>query len=243
MSAAASQSTSATTTAAAVATAVHELKNPLAVLIGFADLIEQRWDDGDRDELRAMVAVLRRNGRRIERLVEDMLLAARLDADLFPVRFEETDVLPVLTAAAEVATARGVSVEVDCPPGLRSRTDADRLEQVLGVLVENACLHGRPPVAITATARAAGISVAVSDHGDRLTPRDLDGLFDALPPAASGRRGSNGLGLYIARRIARALQGDVDYAPGDRGGSFVVAVPDGTSPSEPGAERSGSGRR
>lgn len=211
---------------AVVASAVHEMRNPVQVISGFTTLLEAQWDDADRDRLREMVAVLRRNAERLVGLIDDLLVVARLDAHAVAARLEDTEVLSVLSAAADIAAVRGVTVQVHCPPQLRVRTDPDRLTQIVAALVDNSCRHGVPPVVISATRRPAGIAVAVSDSGRGVPPGDLARLFERFSPASSGSNGSNGLGLYTARRLARWLHGDLVY-DGGGGGGFVVTVSDG----------------
>jgi signal transduction histidine kinase len=221
------------TTAAAFASAIHELKNPILVILGFADLIEQHWsvnngDSGGTDEAREMLGIVRRAGERLTRLVEDLLVVARLDADMPSLRLADADLRSIVTAASHIATARGQPITVVCAESLTLRTDPDRLEQIVGTLVENACRHGAPPIEVIASRLDGVVSIAVRDGGPGVTPEDVDALFDQFSRLAAGKQGSNGLGLHTARRVARWMQGELRYeVDDDRGrGFFLITLPD-----------------
>jgi signal transduction histidine kinase len=118
-------------------------------------------------------------------------------------------------------------------PDLIVEGDRDRLAQVLENLVGNAVRHGAPPVQVSAESTNGSVVVRITDNG-RGVPEELrNRLFDRF---ASGRAGGTGLGLYIARQLARAHGGDTRYeapTPDRPSGSFVLELPahDTTVPS------------
>ena len=209
----------------AVASAVHELRAPLSVMTGFADLIQQRWDEADRAELKAMVSVLARNAERMNRLVEELLAVAQAQREVTVLEAGEVDALSLLNTAAQAAVAHGVPVEIRCPSDLWLQTEVHRAEQILASLVDNARRHGRPPIVLTAATAADGISITVRDAGPSIAAERIPQLFEPFTPAATSQKGTHGLGLYTARCSARRLHGDLNYVSEESGGAFVLTLP------------------
>ena len=206
-----------------LAATVHELRTPIAVLGGAADILrgEQQLEESERDRLLgAMVA----NVTRLRRLVDDLLMATRLDARAVILDLQPVALRPLLDQAVEAANRRfgADSAQVDLPEGdLVVLADAERLGQILDNLVNNAMDHGQPPVRISAATADAMIEIRVADGGDGV-PADLrDRLFDRYVTAA---RTGTGLGLFIVRELARAHGGDAWYEDGSQP-TFLVSLP------------------
>jgi signal transduction histidine kinase len=208
-----------------VADAAHELRTPLAGVQAAAEAaIAPGLAPADRDRLHLL---LLRETHRAGRLVDDLLVLARLDAGI-ELRREPVDLLEL--ARTEVERVRLLAPHVDVAlagdpevvPG-----DAPRLAQVLANLLDNARRHtaGRIEVRV----RAPGI-VTVSDDGAGVAPADRERIFERLvrlDEARSADDGGAGLGLAIARGIARAHGGDlgcVDPVDG-RGAAFELRLP------------------
>ncbi|MFZ7087860.1 HAMP domain-containing sensor histidine kinase [Curtobacterium sp. RRHDQ10] len=230
--------------------AAHELRTPVAGIRAAADtLVRAPLDRAEREDL--AVHVVRQAGR-ASRLVDDMLLMARVDRGL------RLDIAPVsLGSVARVEAERArlrsprLVVDVREPEGPVSvRADGDRLGQVIGNLVENAsrATGGAGTVRIEVTTGdredgAVGV-VRVTDDGPGIPEGDRERVFDRLVRLDAGRddrSGGAGLGLPIARGIARAHGGDLVCLPGART-VFELAVPavvptpgTGATASEPGS--------
>ena len=211
--------------AVVVASAVHELRTPLSVVTGYAQLLQERWDDGDRDEMAAMVASLARNADRMNRLVDELIVVARAHREVVVVDLSAVDAHTLLTNAAQPALAHGFPVEVRCPADLSLCTDAYRVEQIVATIVDNARRHGRPPLLITAEAGPSGISIILRDAGPTIPPQRVSRLFEPFSAELGDGKASHGLGLYTARCSARQLRGDLNYLPSEPRGAFVLTLP------------------
>jgi signal transduction histidine kinase len=207
-----------------VADAAHELRTPLA---GVHAVVEAVMDQSLPTEQRErMHLLLLRETRRASRLVDDLLAMARIDAGI-DLQREPVDLLEL--AHAEVERARLLDpdrpVTVD---GTASVVDGDpaRLAQVLGNLLDNARRH-TPPGAPVAVHVGDG-RVRVTDHGPGVPVADRERIFDRLVRLDEARTdGGAGLGLAIARGIARAHGGDlrcVDPEAGE-GAEFELTLP------------------
>jgi signal transduction histidine kinase len=121
-------------------------------------------------------------------------------------------------------------VVIDIDPDLVIRADPDRLEQILINLTTNALAHGSPPVVIRAQATGDLVRIEVRDHGDGVPENRRADLFARFGTTGTG---SVGLGLWIARELARAHGGEVGYQPADPGARFIVTLPGTARPDRP----------
>ncbi|TDV56297.1 sensor histidine kinase [Actinophytocola oryzae] len=217
-----------------VADAAHELRTPIAGVRAAAEAVLSLGPDADPVQRDRLQVLLVRESERAGRLVEDLLELARLDAGLVPAR-DPVDLAAVAGAQVErlALVAPSVTVEVLGDPHVWVRGDADRLTQVLGNLVDNACraMDGHGTLTVTATRTASHARLTVADTGPGVAPRDRERVFDRLvrlDAARSDRTGGAGLGLPIARGIARAHGGELrclSREDGRGGAVFELTLP------------------
>jgi signal transduction histidine kinase len=194
----------------------HELRTPLArVRLGIERLASSP-DSSVREELTRSIAEL-------DALIEEMLLASRLDALKTLERSEEVDLLALV---AEEAAYFDVAVEGQ--PTL-VHGDPALLRRMVRNLLDNARQHGGGATRIHVDTEAAGTRrLIVEDRGEGIAEADRERIFEPFYRAAGARQVGRGfgLGLAIVRRIARAHGGDVTYVSLDGGGSrFSVTLP------------------
>lgn len=210
-----------------LAVTAHELRTPVGVLGGTADLLAAHWDELDATERAELLAGMSASSARLRRLLDDLLTASRLQSSRLELRVEEVDVAPIVTAAAVTAQRAnpGLALDVGAEPGLLVVGDPGRLAQVVDNLITNAIVHGVPPVRVAARLDGDDVLVAVQDSGSGVPPEMRERLFERF---ATGRSaGGTGLGLYIVRQLAREHGGDASYRPPEPGepGAFVVRLP------------------
>lgn len=197
-----------------LADAAHELRTPVTAIAGFAETLA---DDGLPAEARAeFVATIRRNALRLARVVSDLLelerLEARAEATAAPDAIELGPVVAAAARAAAAARPAAPAIEVAVPAGLAVRADRDGLDHVIQNLVDNAQLHGAPPVRVAATVDARRVRLTVHDAGPGIPAAHLGRIFDRFYRAEPGGRTGSGLGLAIARSHARAMGGELSVA-------------------------------
>lgn len=208
--------------------ASHELRTPLTVARGQLELLEEGLRGA---EPRRSLAVTMEELDRMRRIVDDLLLLARLDEGM-PLRREPVEVeLVVREALLRGMQLARVDSRVEAEPGLYATADPDRLLQVLTNLVTNAVRHAGPDATITLRARLEGgwVVLEVADDGPGIGPEDLPHVFDRMFRGARARTdaaGGAGLGLAIAASLTRAMGGDISVAsePG-HGATFSVRLP------------------
>lgn len=202
-----------------VADAAHQLRTPVTGLHTCAEALLRGPEDTERDRLLAHVV---REAHRAGELVSGLLKMARLDEGE-PVAPERCDV--VALCADEVDRAWALSPQLDIIvrvgrlPG-PVLADPNVLREILANLLENASRHARQTIRVEVTAEAAMLQVRVVDDGPGVPPELESRMFDRF--VSLDGRGGSGLGLPIARALARAHGGDLGY---EVGAGFVLGVP------------------
>jgi two-component system sensor histidine kinase ChvG len=221
-------------TEAFAADVAHELKNPLASLRSAVDTLEAI----DAPDLRArLLAVIRDDVARLDRLISDIADASRLDAELSRTRFVPVDAAGL--AAGLVEAYRVAGLPAGCAmafagPGAPAmvRGDPARLAQVLRNLIDNA-LSFSPPgglVTVAVAARPESLDLSVADEGPGIPPEnrgDVFRRFYSQRPEAEDFGRHSGLGLSIAGAIVDAHGGKIHVAdaPSGHGALFTVTLP------------------
>jgi two-component system OmpR family sensor kinase len=214
--------------------ASHELRTPLTSIRGYAELFRRGAADRPEDLATAMRRI-EGEAERMGRLVDELLLLARLDQGR-PLESAPVDLAAV--AADAVADARAIDpgrqVELDVDPAggaVVVTGDEARLRQVAANLVGNALAHTPAGTPVRVRVRAldgSGAALEVADEGPGLSPGDASRVFERFYRADLSRAagGGTGFGLSIVAAIAAAHGGTatVDSAPG-RGTCFTVSLP------------------
>jgi PAS domain S-box-containing protein len=218
-----------------VSTVSHELRTPLAAIYGAAMTL--RRDDVvlGNEEQAGMLGVIAGESERLARIVNDILLASRLDSGAATVTIEPTNASELarsVVAAAETHLPDGVDLGLVTPdPSPFVAADPDGLRQVLVNLVENAVKYspegGLVEVALEPV--DGRLRFAVRDRGLGIPPSEHERIFEKffrIDPNLSRGVGGTGLGLYISREIVRRMGGRlrVDSEPG-RGSTFSFELP------------------
>jgi signal transduction histidine kinase len=213
----------------------HELRSPMAAVIGSARTLQQRWRELSPEQRDAFLALIGDETNRLAVLVGDVLDTSRIEAGTFSYSFSDVDLASLLRdalAAAELGQDE-VPLELEVSEPLPSlRADPERLRQVVANLLDNAIKyspHGGP-VEVRAWAENGHLSVAVRDHGPGVPTEHFKLIFEKFGRGGSGAKPGTGLGLFIARSIAEAHGGsvEVESAPGG-GARFLLKLPLATS--------------
>ncbi len=217
-----------------VATVSHELRSPLTSVKGFTRTLLGRWERFSDEQKRTMLETIDADADRVTRLLGELLDVSRIDAGRVQLARSVTDVGQLVTAVVDKARHRGIGtgrdlhVEVadDVPKVL---ADADKIEQVVTNLVENALGYApESPVRVLAAREdVEGVRVTVADDGPGVPTDQARGIFRKFGRGRDNRRAGTGLGLYITRGLVRAHGGEVWLDPGPGGATFHVTLPAG----------------
>jgi two-component system OmpR family sensor kinase len=214
-----------------VSDASHELRNPLTSVRGYAELYRQGAITSP-DAMTNAMGRIESEGARMARLVDDLLMLARLDEDQ-GLQMAPVDLAAIASEAvadfAVVTPEHPIDLAVEGEAGVTG--DAARLRQVIDNLLSNVRIHtpSGTPVHVTVRRSGEGVALTVADEGPGLSPEQQEHVFDRFwraDPARSRSKGGSGLGLAIVASIVEAHGGRVDVrsTPG-KGSVFDVVIP------------------
>jgi len=227
-----------------VANVSHELRTPLSLIKGYAETLL----DGAKDNEDVCVRFLQtidRNAERLKLLIEDLLTISELESGRVKMNLQPIPLRAMTDKVFADFKSRAEEKRVELinnAPDLRVRADTNRLEQVLGNLVDNAIKYGRMDGRVTvggAAAPGGQVEMFVKDDGPGIPQEALERVFERfyrVDKARSREQGGTGLGLSIVKHIVQTHQGRVwaRSEPG-RGASFHFTLPGdaGATPAEP----------
>ena len=218
----------------------HDLKNPIHAIDGHAQLMEDELRGPLTAEQRDSLARIRRSARALMSLIEDLLELARAEAGQLTVKLDRVVLYDVVHDAVEehraAAEAAGLTlVHLDNGSKTILTTDPARVTQVLGNLLSNAIKYtpsgGHIEVSTEMLERRDGIeagrlAIYVTDDGPGIPADKYEEVFGEFTRLDSSDKPGAGLGLSIARRVARLLGGDVTVSGGpERGARFTFWLP------------------
>jgi len=214
-----------------VSTVAHELRSPLTSVKGFTSTLLAKWDRFNDDQKRLMLETVNADADRVTRLITELLDIARIDSGRLTVRRQVVDIGRVVDRHVRSMAVAGhdeARFDVQVVEGITEMwVDADKLDQVLANLLENALRHGDGKVTIVVEPDGDGAAVTIMDDGEGISEEMQERVFTRF--WRSGRRGGTGLGLYIVRGLVEAHGGriEVGNAPGG-GARFRFVLPAGT---------------
>ena len=211
----------------------HELRGPMASVVGCAATLRQRWRSLSPDQRESFLGLIEEETSRLDDLVGDVLDTSRLEAGTFTYTFTNVDLGELVREVAAVVDLgqEEVTVRADVDRQLPAvRADRERLRQLLMNLVTNAVKYTVPGDEVTLRARAddGAVAVSVRDNGPGIAPEDQRLIFEKFGRAktGAGSKPGAGLGLFIARSIAEAHGGSLDVvSDAGAGATFTVRLP------------------
>jgi signal transduction histidine kinase len=219
-----------------IATVAHELRSPLTSVKGFTATLLAKWERFTDDQKQLMLETVNADANRVTRLIAELLDISRIDSGRLEVRRQPVDIVAAVRRHVEAHTAVGQSADrfvarvTEPLPGLWA--DPDKIDQVLGNLLENAVRHGEGTVTIEVAPAPTrsddeGTAVTVSDEGPGIPEESMSRVFTRF--WRGSKRGGTGLGLYIVKGIVEAHGGTITVGRSAAGGAqFRFTLPVGT---------------
>ncbi|CAN5488687.1 hypothetical protein BH24ACT4_BH24ACT4_05530 [soil metagenome] len=215
-----------------IATVSHELRSPLTSIKGFTSLLISRWDGIDEDRKLELLEQIRLDADRVIRMLTELLDISRLETGQLHLRTRPLDLAALARSVVDKVALHEPELDatVTFPEGFPEVTaDADKLEQVLLNLVENAAKYASPVgLVVEGTVRddGAGVAVSVTDRGEGIPAEDLPRVFERFFRREEGRPTGTGLGLWITRGLVEAHGGEVVATSTEgEGSTFTVTLP------------------
>ena len=207
-----------------IATVSHELRNPIAAILGLGQELADNYDSFSDEDRREMSQMISRQADDVSWLIEDLLVAYGDDLNRVSVHPQVFDVVKEIERVLEVEESH-IELKVLDDSSLVN-ADPRRTRQILRNLVSNALRHGGETVTVAVGKVGDRVEVRVRDSGDAIPAADIERIFKPFEKGSrSGHPQSIGLGLAVARRLARLMDGDLTYRFEDGWSSFVLSVP------------------
>ncbi|HWL13706.1 MAG TPA: ATP-binding protein [Ureibacillus sp.] len=218
-----------------VADASHELRTPLAVLQSSIDAMEMAIEPTKDDFREKLLKNMRQEVKRMTNLVGDLLTLARSDSNTVELRKEKIDFRQIAKEALEslqaLANEKAITTSLKAPHEVAIIGDADRLSQLVFILLDNAIKYmpAGGEVKISLSQAGSDLCIAVQDTGIGIKGEDLNRIFERFYRADKSRSrqmGGHGLGLSIAKWIVDTHKGTIEVSsePGS-GSTFLVKLP------------------
>jgi signal transduction histidine kinase len=202
----------------------HELRTPVAGILGFLQSGLDHWEVMTEPERKTAMRRAATNARRLQALTRDVLDTESVEAGRMAFNFETVDLAEEVREAVEAATALydDHAITADLPAGrAQASADADRIQQVLTNLIDNAVKNSPPgaPVAVSLQVQDGVARLSVSDRGSGLDPAVAQRVFDKFVRGRGNAVSGTGLGLYVCRLIVEAHHGHIAAADIPGGGA------------------------
>lgn len=206
-----------------IASVSHELRTPLTAVLGLATALAETDGDLGEAERIELASVVAEQAGDVSHIVEDLLVAARAESEMLTI---VPDLFDIDAEVARVIERFSHEVELDASSGVTAFADVHRVRQILRNLVTNAVRYGGPKVVAKTSVNGSTVEVTVSDNGEGVANDHVEHIFDPYVRAhnAVGNPDSVGLGLAVARQLARLMGGDVTYHRTDVT-SFCLTLP------------------
>lgn len=213
----------------------HEVRTPLNAILGSVELLKRGLDERESQE---MLSLIDEAGRGLLAIVNDLLDVSRIDAGKLEITTSPTDIVALVRRTLDFwgpqASDKGVALSIDVSGADDApvMVDAGRVRQIVGNLISNAikftdegAIRLMVSTNITADGRI-GVTVSVIDTGPGVPEDAAESIFTAFEQApGSASLGGAGLGLFISRRLARMMGGDLTLEPSQGGGAhFRLAL-------------------
>jgi signal transduction histidine kinase len=209
----------------------HELRGPMASVIGCAQTLRLRWRELNQEQRESFLGLIESESSRLSDLVGDVLDTSRIEAGSFPYAFDSIDVEELVRETATVVALGQDEVRVvtKVSPMLpRVHGDHERLRQLLWNLLSNAVKYtdAGDEVVVSARKDNGTLAVAVRDHGPGIPSDAHDVIFEKFGRVTGAGKPGAGLGLFIARSIAEAHGGTLEVeSECGQGATFVLRLP------------------
>jgi two-component system cell cycle sensor histidine kinase/response regulator CckA len=218
-----------------VAAVSHELRTPLTAVIGYAELLKAHWSRMTEDQRKDRVLRIAQAADRQKRLVEDLLTLTNMNHTPLPLHVVSMSVAALVRQAAHDVSMAYADQRIETEgsePHVEARADPDRATQVLTNLIDNAAKYSPEgsPIHISWHEDAGSAIIQVRDHGSGIPASGREQLFTQFGriPGSRIRAGhvGTGLGLYLGRQFARAMDGELDLLEtGPQGSTFCFRLP------------------
>lgn len=195
-----------------LASVSHEVRTPLTAVLGFAQILDEQLDVLDHDDRRLMISAISQHAQEVANLIEDLLVAARVEIGQVEVTSIPVDLGKQLESVLSGAIV-SIDVDIDFPLPVFAKGDPTRIRQIIRNLLSNAERYGGDHVRVVGCRSGNTAAIEVCDNGNGLPVVDWDRIFEPYHKAhrMKGQPESVGIGLAVSRQLAELMGGTLDY--------------------------------
>lgn len=207
-----------------IGSVAHELRTPLSAVVGLSSELRDRAGSMPVDELISLSTIIAEQSTSIAAVIEDLLAMARIRGPGLTVSTVDVDLVAQVGLAA---SSLGVVDRLSVTGSGTAHADPRRVQHVIRNLLSNAFRYGGPTVSVRVEVDDTAAIVEVIDDGPGVNPERVEQIFDDFERSHDdpGRAGSLGLGLTVARGLARLMDGEVVYERQENSTTFRVTLP------------------
>ena len=205
----------------------HEIRGPVSTLRGLVGTTLTHYDRLSDDERREFLHLMRHEADRLQRAVEQVAFALKLDARSLPFDIRPRDLAEIVRETAQAADIGDHPMEVEVAESIEAPVDGALIANVVRQLIDNAVTFSPPdsPITIGLRRDGDGALIEVTDRGPGVPPDKREAVFERFadwrPPGYEDRPGT-GLGLFISRAVAREHGGEASIVDGPAGGTMLL---------------------
>jgi PAS domain S-box-containing protein len=208
-----------------IADAAHELRTPIAAVLGAVDVLGGRREALTQAQIDSVISVLAHQTARLRDISNSMLDLTTIEHDVGRVDLVELDLAEVAESALRIALPPlDTDMTVEIATGLHVLGERTRLERVLLDLLSNAYRWGGPNISLTAKLEGSSVIVRVSDDGPGIPTEQLTHLFQPFSRGGRPSGEGTGLGLTLVQRLVTVLGGEIAYEAIEGGACFAVRL-------------------
>lgn len=214
----------------------HEVRNHLTGVIGATELMLDAGTELTAEETVEMIGLAHGQAVEAAEVIEDLMVVSRAERGVLDAAPEPVDLIPLTESVIRRSSVDGGHISIDSPDDvIWAMADALRYKQIIRNLLTNAFDYGGPTVEVSIQYRHEGVAVTVADDGEGIEPAAAKELFQPYHGAGTAGRkpGSTGLGLWIARDLAKKMGGDLVYRLKDGLTLFELTLPAAQPPTRP----------
>jgi signal transduction histidine kinase len=205
----------------------HEIRGPVSTVRGLVGTTLAHFDRLSDEERKEFLGLIRHEADRLERTVEQVAFALKLDAGSMRFDIRPHDLSEIVRDAAQAAEGPDRSVRVDAPAHVEAPVDRAQIGMVIRQLIDNAMAYSPPDAPVEVHLREAGADACIDvvDRGPGIPTDKREAVFERFSdwrPVGYEDRPGAGLGLFICRAVARAHGGDASIADGSDGGTMLT---------------------
>ncbi len=214
-----------------LASVSHEIRTPLTVVAGLAHELRDRPGDFGAEEATSLLTMIAEQSDEVGAIVEDLLVAARSDIGKVSVH---AGVIDVVREAERAIQTSGVKAHLSPDATVKAFADGQRVRQILRNLLTNAGKYGGDQIEVRFQPNGRMVEVTIADNGPPIPPEQRLRIFEPYTSAHAkpGSVGSIGLGLFISRKLALLMGGDLVYGHDGRWSLFTLELPKAQGDSE-----------